>query len=213
MVWMFSCFTLSTWASTEQISKPAVIFFGGFRSTPEQMALWKSLAQAHPTYGTKAEFYSAAYPSLKSDSYSAVHDGAALIQGWIKSIDESPARLFILVGHSSGAALATAVAEGVKNPQSIRLIILDADITLNNSKIIAHCWNAEDPKGRPKSYSSLAKRCNFSKTIKIGGCSNPTCLHFYLVNKAAPHLQMNEDNYKDTGYLSLEPNLDWLETF
>jgi pimeloyl-ACP methyl ester carboxylesterase len=175
---------------------------------------WVKLAEKEPRFQGRATFSYAVYPSQSSDSASARRDGAALISQWVDRIDQAPAgSQFILAGHSSGAAVADAVALKVKEKSRIKLIVLDGFLPDPTLLAQAVCWSAtDDGAGTLHSLNfATTKTCPNFHVLRYGGCTNSMCLHFSLINAGARSAGITSSNFAATGYKDLSPTLAWVD--
>lgn len=196
-----------------------VIYFGGYGASQEQMKCWEDGARKDPRYAGY-DFKAFPYPiGATGAKASVLAAGENTIQRVLKRIGEmsarDPKRKFIIAGHSSGAALANAVAERVKNPSQVELVDLDgfAASPLLQKRIKTTCVYAENPNTglRSRNAGSMTTNCpkENQKRYPAAQCKTAWCLHFAVVNtKAPPYLG---SDFKQNGYKGCGTNLDkWL---
>jgi hypothetical protein len=198
-----------------------VIFFGGYRASAAQMACWKKGAQKAGLPGLS--FEAIPWPEgATSDFDGAREGGAAEIQHVVSEINGNKTGRFIVVGHSSGAALASVVAEKVANPSQIQLVDLDgfvAPLDAQNRLAATHrgdapgflCVHSERRnRGSLMSLNATAMRkCAHGYTYTDNHCNTTWCMHFSLVDKADP-ADLGLD-YPQHGYDGCDTNLDWIK--
>jgi hypothetical protein len=129
LTFLFSLMMTQASASTQ------VIYFGGYKATDAEMQCWQAGAEAQPAYANVA-FETHAYPAgASSSAASAQAHGAATIAAVVAEIEAHPNIHFVVVGHSSGAALSDKVAQLVNAPDNMELVNLDGfapSVTVQN---------------------------------------------------------------------------------
>jgi hypothetical protein len=187
-----------------------VIYFGGYDSTDAQMQCWES-----GTTGTPGvEFRGVAYPAgAGAGAASAVKAGASVIKQAVAEIDANPSMHYVIIGHSSGAALSNQVASEVKDPTHVELVDLDgfSPSASLQKKMKTECWYALNPSNGLFSLnaSSIKSNCTNVHSYQDTTCKTKWCLHFSLVNKAAP-FDLSSSTFATQGYLGCATNLDWM---
>jgi hypothetical protein len=212
---IFLFMLLSSIASADQKS---VIFFGGHGSNQEQIDRWVKAAQKIPGVNSEFTFSGILYPSKSASKDGAIRDGKIEIERIVREINNGPAdKEYILVGHSSGSALASEVASLAKNSKRIKLVILDGFRPSEKlqSTVSTKCWSARsatqnDLKGL--NYEGMKDCVSFDELLPYG-CQNSMCLHFSLINADASKVGVSSNNYKIKGYEGLQPNMIWLKDF
>lgn len=194
--------------------KTQVIFIGGHGSTTAQMYEWQLQAQKKSTYDGVL-FRGIALPSRHFSQEQVLKDGVGTVEGLVKEIDNSNGdQRFVIVGHSSGSAIANEVARRVKNSKRsvIKLVVLDGFFPSQVPKEIeTTCWSAVSAEtGLPTLNTNYMKNCANYQEMKPYGCKDKMCLHFALVNSSAPQVGISSSNYPTLGYKELAPNLNWL---
>lgn len=193
--------------------QPKVFFFGGYKASAAQMKCWEQGAYKHPQLGGLYTFQGIPYPvGASSSASSATSVGAAAIKKVVAEINTNPTQNFVIVGHSSGAALSNAVAAQVKNPKQVELVDLDGftpSMSLQN-KMPTTCWYAQNKKNGLYSNNAGAMKnnCKNSQAFQNTTCNTKWCLHFALVVKSAPP-NLGTD-FPTNGYKGCHSNLDWL---
>jgi pimeloyl-ACP methyl ester carboxylesterase len=175
-----------------------VIFFGGYGATSAQMKEWEAGAKK-TAYGKEFVFRGYRYPQgASSSAASAVEKASATIRQLADEIDRHPEKRYIIVGHSSGAAISNRLATVIKDARNVKLIDLDGFAPSNalQEKVETICWYAKNSKQRLQSRNAatMKSRCAIKKAYEEPGCSTPWCLHMSLVTKK----------------LGKGTNLDWL---
>lgn len=211
-----------------------MIFFGGYKSTHTQMKCWQTGAKEEARR-LKLDGYSfepIAYPEgALAGETSAVSVGAGLIADAVneivRGVRSSSSVRFVVVGHSSGAALANAVGEKVlqilKGPSQTALLsqieFVDLDGFKPSSEIQnqlnTSCWSAEtelearsEKKVLRSPNADSDSQCRLHRAYQDRHCQTQWCLHFSLVNKLAS-ANLGTD-YDRNGYEGCATNLDWL---
>ncbi len=185
--------------------KPLVIFFAGTGSTAADLALWKRSAE---TAMGNFEFETVSYPTTAFKKPAALRAGADTINQLAARLNQLSGRKVILVGHSSGGALAEAVAKKIRNPSDFRLVNLDGfkiDKALQ-ARMHVTCWSGRNPitGATSSNYSSMRANCkNFNEypTQNTKSCRTEWCLHFALINRSS----------NAAGGYSSAVNLEWLK--
>ena len=205
--------------------KPLVIFFGGYSSTAADMQAWLAAARASVPYGADFEFAAIPYPSPSPVEADAVAAAAPTILTTVKQILATPARTFIVVGHSSAASEAATVVAEVPNRRNVRLIILDDGVDDGftpprgfNPTTQVECWSVVN--GPLPSFNRAATMafCRNYHELQASQCRTDVCLHFAIVNlNAAADLTYDTafavgGNGGTGGYANLKINLSWLNS-
>ncbi len=213
-----------------------VVFFGGYGTTDAQMKQWAHAAaevaygptekgaQGRFRYADNFDFEAVTLPSGHSEQAAVVADGEAVINEWVAKIDRaSRGTQFVLVGHSSGAAISNQIAKRIADKTKIKLVVLDGYVPHGLSTEVSwYCWSAvatAAPSGEITSTAKTARNtatmmlCPNYNQIKVSGCTDSMCLHFGLVNLNAAKVGVNSQNFKTKGYEQIQPNLVWLNMF
>ncbi len=208
-------------------AKPLVIFFGGYASTPADMTAW-AIAARRSIYGKTFDFQAIAYPPnvsfVESD---AVKADSVIIEALAGQIDASPNRKFVVVGHSSGAGLAAALIERVRNGgrKNLRMVILDDGVDDGfkpppgfDADRQVECWSAVNGPMAASNREQTQAFCRNYHELKSATCRTAYCLHFSVVNLGAP-ADLTENsafvihpNGTTGGYQNLKVNLSWLDS-
>jgi len=205
---LFSLLMTQAHASTE------VIYFGGFEATNAEMQCWQAGAEAQPAYAHVA-FETHAYPAgASSSAASAQSHGAATINAVVAEIEAHPEIHFVVVGHSSGAALSDKVAQLVKNPSNMELVNLDgfAPSAAVQKRMKSTCVYAVSSKINgltSLNAASMKGNCLNSEAYTDAHCTTPWCMHFSLVNEKAPSA-LSSSTFAAHGYDGCSTNLSWL---
>ncbi|MFN8847019.1 MAG: hypothetical protein ACK5V3_08610 [Bdellovibrionales bacterium] len=199
-------------------AKNLVYFIGGFGATEKQVMLWKDIVSKNLKYADQFEFQAISIGDSGPDANSIVNRNQALIQALSMKIDSlSTDRKVIIVGHSSGSALAYELARKIRNKSRIAAVLsLDGfhpEETQNITNV--QCWSASDSvdiKLRARNFHTM-KSCDNFREVKAERCTNSMCLHFILVNLNAAAAKVTNENFKTRGYEKLVPALVWLDQF
>jgi pimeloyl-ACP methyl ester carboxylesterase len=213
-------------AAASAASKPIVIFFGGYASTETDMQNWLNAVRHSSPYGQEFEFEAVPYP--RNVSYverDALRAGTATINATVQRVAASPNRAFIVVGHSSGAALAAAVVEKIKDRKNIRLVILDDGVDEGftpprgfDPSTQVECWSVANAQLASFNRPATMTFCRNYHELRANGCRTDMCLHFAIVNQNAPADLTEETafavgkNGGSAGYQNLKVNLSWLDS-
>jgi hypothetical protein len=169
-----------------------VIYFGGYGATKKQMECWERGARANSRFNSDYKFRGHAYPAGSSSSFAGAVNGASrTISQIVKEINANPKKRYVVVGHSSGAAISNTVASRVKNPKQIDLVNLDGfspSSKLQNSVASSTCMYAVGKGGRlSRNAGAMQRSCGQrAKAYRdTSGCTTPWCLHFAVVNTKA----------------------------
>jgi hypothetical protein len=191
-----------------------VYFFGGYRSTEDDMSAW--LASARDQAGQRYSFQAFHYRGEKSSATSAINGfGVARIKQMAAAIIADDANPHVIAGHSSGCAVSNRLATEVvglasgKSP-NIKLVALDGFRPPDPlfEKIEIRCWSAKDGGNKSRNWDSMAKTKENFRIYPAKGCgSKPCCLHFSLVNSKATCNGWSEIPH---GYANCNANLCWL---
>ena len=204
--------------SVDSYAKTLVYFIGGFGATEKQVMLWKDLTSKNSKYSEHFDFQAISIGNSGPDSSSIVSRNQALIQALGMKIDSlSTDKKVIIVGHSSGTAMAYDLARKVKNKSRIQAVLsLDGFHPQETQSIVnVQCWSASDSKLsslRARNFHTM-KSCDNFREVKAEKCTNSMCLHFILVNLNAAATKITDDNFKIKGYEKLVPALVWLDQF
>lgn len=141
--------------------------------------------------------------------------GQAAIDRIVREIDNGPKdRVYVIAGHSSGGKLAGRVAEKVKNPQQVKLVILDGSRPSEAAKKRVSSTTCYLPRGTKPFNRGSMESCADVRTLPADRCrGNATCGHFALVNaEVMPGLRSyRADGYRRAGGgAGCRPNLDWV---
>ncbi len=194
--------------------EPMIIYFGGAGTSQEQMNCWEQGAEKITKF-KNYKFKAIAYPlGASSEQESVLSKGADLYDAVANVINRNPKKKFILVGHSSGAALANKAAELVKDSAQIELFDLDGFVPSKDlqKKVKTTCVHAINRNLgiKSKNANDVSGKCVTDRQYIDYQCKTEWCLHYSLVNKSTPP-NLNKDTAKREGYLGCETNLDWLE--
>ena len=190
-----------------------VIYFGGYGASPAQMSCWEEGARNNSAYSSTHTFRGIPYPAgASSGSASAVQVGSAAIKKVVDEINRNPNKRYVIVGHSSGAALSNQVAGLVRNPSQIELVNLDgfSPSAALQKRVKSTCWYAQNQRAglQSNNASSMRSNCQNSRSYEAPHCTTKWCLHFSLVNKRTP-AGLGTD-FKANGYKTCSTNLDYL---
>ena len=137
--------------------KPTVLYFGGFKSTQKDMDAWQASAthEAGESYLFKAYQYPAINSAQADDAVKAF--GGPRIAGLAREISEDLTRKYVVVGHSSGCAIANAVAEQALKleggvARNFCLIALDGFPPRAQlfDRMPISCWSSENGQTSPE---------------------------------------------------------------
>lgn len=198
-------------------SRPMVLMFGGFGTSQTQMACWETAARERSEMKERFDFVGFPYPSARSDGASAIKDGASLIQRSVERIGSEPDRVFIIVGHSSGAAVANEVARLADRPERLRLVDLDGFVPSRElrKRVTTSCWAAVNPLSKIKSRnaSTILSGCgDLAHLSENQKCQNAWCLHVSLFETSIP-ARLKPADLPTLGREDCQPNLEWLAGF
>ncbi len=211
-------FVVLLFSSLSAYAKTLVYFIGGFAATEKQVMLWKDLASKNSKYSEFFDFQAISIGNSGPDSASIINRNQALIQALAMKIGSlSTDRKVIIVGHSSGAAMAYELARKVRNKARIQAVLsLDGFHPEETQSIVnVQCWSAtdaKDPNLRARNFHTM-KSCDNFREVKAERCTNSMCLHFVLVNMNAAAAKVSDENFKSKGYEKLVPALVWLDQF
>jgi hypothetical protein len=198
--------------------KTKVIYFGGYLASASQMACWK--AGATKNAPSNYAFEAIAWPSGAGAGFaSAVSAGNSQIKQVVNEINTHPDTHYIIVGHSSGAALSDTVAGQIQNSAQIQLVSLDGfapSPALQKRLNGAHadrpgalCVSAHHGGMESRNASSM-QACANHRQYADNHCQSVWCLHFSLVDKATP--SSLGSNFPRDGYDGCDTNVDWLSS-
>jgi pimeloyl-ACP methyl ester carboxylesterase len=218
--------TTSAASATAPKAKATVIFFAGYASTETDTQRWRDAAQATPPYGQAFDFEAVPYPpNTTYVERDALVAGRRTIDATARKIASAPNRSFIIAGHSSGAALAAAVAERSRGRTNVKLIVLDDGVDEGfapprgfEPATQIECWSVAN--GKLVSYNRDAARafCGNYHEFAAKGCRTDVCLHFAIVNLNAAADLTYETAFAvgrdggTGGYQNLKVNLSWLDS-
>jgi len=195
--------------------KAVIFYFGGYEATTAEVDLWQKSALAQT--GGDYQFNVYPYPAGASSSASSAIKGFG--QGNInvlaKEIIDNASTQFIIVGHSSGCAIADAIAAGVIAQASttvlnVRLVVLDGFLPSSEvkEKMPYKCYSAYDDGHYSLNWSAMKTCGNNFVPLETPYCgSDIWCLHFSLVNSAATSSIVKTI---PEGYTDCVANLAWL---
>ena len=89
----------------------SLIFFGGHGVSTEQIKAWEAGVRSSPSLNMDLTFRGVVYPSNSPRYSEAIQDGNTQINSIVKEINAASEKNFILVGHSSGSALAIEISK------------------------------------------------------------------------------------------------------
>lgn len=196
-----------------------IIYFGGYLATNDQVDCWKAgaLKKLPPNYAITAY----PWPAGAGSGYeSAVNGGANYIKKAVAEIDANKDVMYIVVGHSSGAALSNSVVERVKDLSHVKLVNLDGfapSASLQKKLKAAHpdpasvCVTARNSQNgtKARNYGSMTGNCSHSWVYEDKHCTTSWCLHFAIVSKSTPG-GLGVD-FPRNGYKGCDANLDWMK--
>lgn len=206
--------TVPSWGADFLV--PQVLFVGGYGSTEEQMQRWEKAARENPAYRGQFNFRAIPLPSSGWDAATVLSQGRSKIDEIVRQIDASPpGSVFILAGHSSGAAITNEIARRVRDKGKIRLVALDGYVPHGlQDQVYTTCWSAVNGQTKQSAVNLASMRtCQNYYQMTTNACSDSWCLHFILVNNSAGRVGVNQQNFKSRGYDEVSPNLMWLNGF
>lgn len=186
-------------------SKIEVFYFAGYGASDSYIKCWEKGARQKTPYKDHYSFKGFAYPAGASWRQDSAIDGArAEIEAVLKYMNSQPEKKFIIVGHSSGSAIANRVASLVKNPSRIELIDLDGFRPLDEVKNRVGrytCWAGRGLGVGAINQSSM-ESCGKPgyREMKLPHCESRTCTHYSLVT-------VGGGSYGS----GCDPNLGWLK--
>ena len=196
--------------------KVKVIYFGGYGAGAAQMKCWENGA-AKQARARGYVFKGIPYPKGASWTRdSALSVGASTIRAVVREISNHPKQAYVIVGHSSGAALSNRVAELAQNPGRIELVDLDGFSPSHwlQRRVPTTCMYAVNRANRLTSNNASSIRANCGSNARAyqnQTCRTRWCLHFSLANKSAPADLGGGADFKRRGYQGCNTNIDWLE--
>ena len=186
-----------------------VLFFGGYASTPAQVTAWMHGAQKQRP---DVEFLAWSYPpGAGADRQDALNGfGNDRFDQIVSLIRSHPDDEHVIVGHSSGCAIADAVAEGLGDPPvpdfKARLVVLDGFTPDRPISIPVEYWSARCGTARSRNWKALCDLPDFH-AYWADNAYTPWALHFSLINvNVPPYLEDLNHGYDDC-----RANLCWLE--
>ncbi|MGZ3695275.1 MAG: hypothetical protein ACXWQO_14215 [Bdellovibrionota bacterium] len=194
-----------------------VIYFGGYGASPAQMKCWEQGARKNPAYSAYT-FKSVPYPvGAGAGKASAVAGGSKSIAAVVREIANNPNEKYIIVGHSSGAALSNAVGSRVSNASAntkqIQLVNLDgfAPSAELQKRVKTTCVYAKNSETGLKSRNAFSMKgnCRNSVAYEDTHCKTAWCMHFSLVNTKTP-ANLGAGSFRSSGYQGCATNLSWL---
>ncbi len=187
-----------------------LFFFGGYRTTPEIMRCWEEGARRK--FPGTYNFEGIAFPA-GSGSDSAIKEASGEIRRIVEEINAHPENRYIIVGHSSGAAISNRVAEQAAKPGRLKLFDLDgfaAGAALRKKIPSTECWASENQAGlHSRNYSAMATCGEKMRVYQDNHCKTALCLHVALFVKNAP-ADMGHDPTLPR-LASCDSNMDWLK--
>lgn len=159
--------------------------------------------------GLNYVFDAVAYPGSKQYYADALKAGKSIITKYVKEINASTGKKYVLVGHSSGSAFAIEIAKKVKDPKQVSIIILDGffpplDLQKKTSIFCWGAYNASDLTIESTNYK-LMKTCQQFREYPSNICKTPDCLHFSFLDAKNAIV-----SYSQINFTKLVPNLEWL---
>jgi len=129
----------------------------------------------------------------------------------LREIDSHPGQKYIVAGHSSGAVHAERVGRKVRNPDQIKLVLLDGygDEKVQDRVKDSSCWYAMRGNSGSLNSESMKKICKHPKKYEDDHCNTAWCLHFSLVNSNAP-ADLRQGTFRAQGYANCKANLRWV---
>lgn len=204
-----------------QMTDEILWFFGGYKATSSDMALWKASAdhQNIIPYVTTFPYpiYAGAGAESAVEDFKGMMGGSKTHKDRISELVERIGNLedhnHVIVGHSSGCAISNEIAfqayhKGYKN---FRLIGLDGftphPVLFENK--LAQSWSAKCGKIKSMNYDALSKTAGpYFHVYNAVNCTSKWALHFSLVNKASSDTVVRRI---PDGYKHCIANLDWLK--
>lgn len=117
-------------------------------------------------------------------------------------------KTFVIVGHSSGCAVANELAERVFSLPNWHLVVLDGFRPDKELLSKSDCWGAKSGVHCSRNFYALRQTPNFHVHQAPVNCTANWPLHFSLVNLNASNENVN-GIYQ--GYVDCKTNLEWLE--
>jgi hypothetical protein len=212
---LFLALALATQAQTNAATMKVAMYFGGYKSTQSEINLWTQSAEAQ--LGTSYKLMTYPYPTgASSGASSAIANfGQSNIDNLAEEIVSNPSISYTVVGHSSGCAIADAVAERVTTLQSgkipnLKLIVLDGFLpsAVVMNAVNYKCYSAYDRSTTSLNWSAMQNCGANFVSLQAPNCGREVwCLHFSLVNSAATASTVQTI---PEGYNNCKANLAWL---
>jgi alpha-beta hydrolase superfamily lysophospholipase len=188
-----------------------IFFFGGYQATITDMMKWQGSAATQTsddvyvfTYAWPAGASAGARSAISKFNKAGTFDKA------VSSITSSGADRIVIVGHSSGCAIANAVDHALADHDKVSLVALDgfAPDRAQLARPGTQVWAAECNGVESRNHASLKGVVGSRlKIYKATGCRSSWALHFSLVNAAASDASVKSIA---TGYVNCRANLMWL---
>lgn len=183
---------------------PKIFYIGGIGSTSAHMKVWASSARAQlPGYEIEAV---------------AVSPGAAFQNKVVQEILANQDREYIIAGHSEGASTVTSLtarldalaAANKVNPLKLRLIKLEG-YSFSAKNLKYECWFGQGRNGSTGFNGVQMKKCASANVRRYCDrqCKTSVCLHFSVVNKAAPPDLGRPGLDLSHGYDNINANVTW----
>lgn len=192
-----------------------LMYFGGYKSTQSEINRWTTSAVAQA--GGSFEFVTFPYPTgASSSAASAVSEfGQEKIDQLAEEIAANPSRQYVVVGHSSGCAIADAVADRVRQLVSgkipnLELILLDGFLPSRAVRDVVSykCVSAHNGSSKSLNWTGMSTCGAHFIDLPAPNCGSELwCLHFSIVNSAATASTVQTI---PEGYTNCKANLSWL---
>jgi pimeloyl-ACP methyl ester carboxylesterase len=190
-----------------------VLFFGGFLSTLHDMRAWLASAEDQRP---DIDFYAYPYPHGAGAGLQEALNGFGndRFDQIIAMIRGAPDHQHIIVGHSSGCAIANAVVSGMGDAptgaQNYRLVALDGfrpdDMIFANHSDTT-CWHAYCGNAKSRNWDIENEGKPWFKKYEATDCYTEWALHFSLCNTAASDRTVHQIT---DGYNNVHANLCFL---
>jgi pimeloyl-ACP methyl ester carboxylesterase len=186
-----------------------ILFFGGYGSTLADMrSVRLDIKKQKPEVDICAWRYPVGAGAGLKDALNGF--GNDNFDQVVALVNGSPETQHIIVGHSSGCAIANAVASGLldKNlrPFNWRLVVLDGFRPDDALLPYSTCWSAKCGEIHSRNWDALCSVKGF-QVYEAVDCTEEWPLHFSLVNAAASNKVVTSITY---GYNDFKANLCWL---
>lgn len=142
-------------------------------------------------------------------------NGRQMVDVIAREINANPSQEWVIAGHSSASVNAEHVALKVKNPNQIKLVLLDGyGHNGVQEKVDTTCWYGVNSRGglslNASTMKSVCTRArSHLKAYTAPQCGGQWCSHFSLVNKNAP-ADLVTNNWGSRGYENCRANTAWI---